>query len=100
MLVDEQLPRDQARARAAGLVEVRDHLQHLLHSNLVHLPLRPNLPTLWPPQTRQPVQPGGLALSAVGARVRPAPPIGGPVLVAVAHFRRPRCLSRSLTLLR
>lgn len=48
LLVHEQLPRHQARTRAAGLVEVRGHLKHLLHSNLIHL---------WP---RASVRPPGL----------------------------------------
>jgi hypothetical protein len=77
MLVDEQLPRDQARARAAGLVEVRDHLQHLLHSNLVHLPLRPIYPRSGLPRLASQSNPAGWHCPRWGPAFGPLLPLGG-----------------------
>jgi len=37
LLVDGQLPRDQAQARAAGLIEIADYLKHALNRDLGHL---------------------------------------------------------------
>ena len=37
LLVDGQLPSDQARARAAGLVKIADYLKHVSHRNWGHL---------------------------------------------------------------
>jgi hypothetical protein len=71
LLIHEQLPRHQARTRAAGLVEVRDHLRHLLHSNLIHLWPRASVPPPWPP-LRHPVQSCALRLYAMAAPFRPA----------------------------
>ena len=37
LLVDRQLPRDQAQARAGGLIEIADYLKHPLNRDLGHL---------------------------------------------------------------